>query len=55
MLLPKLKTVCMQCFKSVAPKVCQATVPFLPYFGHDLNTKMGVVIFICFKNFHRLY
>ena len=50
MLLPKSSCVCIQCFKSVAPKICMAEVPFLAMFGPDVNTEMGVVIYIYLKH-----
>ena len=43
MLLPRSICVCIPCFKSVVPKVCMARVPFLAFFGPDIDTKMGVV------------
>ena len=55
MLLPKLICVCIPCFKSVAPRVCLAKVPFLAFFGPDMNTEMGVVIYMAKKTFPRLY
>ena len=44
MLFPKSVCVCILCFKSVPPRLCPAKVPFLAYFGPDVNTEMGVVI-----------
>ena len=46
MLLSKSSCVCIPCFKSVAPKVCLAKAPFLAFFGPDMNTEMGVVIYM---------
>ena len=46
MLLSKSSCVCMPCFKSVAPKVCLTKVLFVAIFWPDINTKMGVVIYI---------
>ena len=51
MLLPKSSSVCIPCFKSVAPKVCVAKVPLLEFFGSDMKTEMGVVIYMCLKHF----
>ena len=34
---PKVKLVCIPCFKSVTPRVCLAKVPFLAFFGHVIN------------------
>ena len=44
MLLPHSSCVCISCFKSVAPQVCLAKVPFLAFFGNDMKPEMGVVI-----------
>ena len=40
----------LSCFKSVAPKVCLAKVPFLAFFGPDMNSGMGVVIYMYLKH-----
>ena len=50
MLLRKSICVCIQCFKSVAPRVCIAKVTFLPFFGPNMNIEMGVVIYMYFKH-----
>ena len=34
------------CFRSVAPRVCLAKVPSLAFIGPDMNTEMGVVIYM---------
>ena len=40
-----------QIFTPVAPKVCQAKVPFFSLFlGPDMNTEMGVVIYMYLKH-----
>ena len=49
MLLSKPSCVCIPCFKSVAPKVCQTKVPFVTIFGPDMNTKMSAVIYMYLK------
>ena len=43
MLLPKSICVFIPCYKSVAPRVCMAKVPFLFRFlgGPDMDTEMG--------------
>ena len=46
MLFPK--SICV-CFKYVAPRVCMAKVSFLAFFGPDMNTEMGVVIYMYLK------
>ena len=46
MLLPKSSCVCMPCIKSIAPRVCLVKVPFLAFFGPDIKTEMGAVIYI---------
>ena len=50
MLLPKSSCVCIPCIKSVAPRVCMAKVPFLAFFGPNMNTEMGVVIYMYLKH-----
>ena len=50
MLLPKSICVCIPCFKSVAPRVCMTKVLFLAFFGPDMNTEMGVVIYMYLKH-----
>ena len=52
MLLPKSICLCIQCFKSIAPRVCMTKVPFFFFFGPYMSTEMGVVIYIYiyFKN-----
>ena len=37
-------------FKSVAPRVCMAKVPFLALFGPDMNIEIGVAIYMYFKH-----
>ena len=51
MLLPKSICVCIPSFKSVTPRVCLAEYHLWLFFGPDMNTKIGVVIYIYFKNF----
>ena len=51
MLLPKSSCVCIPCIKSVAPRVCMAKVPFMTFLGPDMNTEMGVAIYMYFKQF----
>ena len=50
MLLPKSSCVCIPCFKSVAPRICQVRIPFLAFFGLDMETEMGVVIYMYLKH-----
>ena len=50
MLLPKSICECIPCFKSVAPRVCMAQVPFLAFFGPEMNTEMGVVLYMYLKH-----
>ena len=50
MLLTKSICVCIPCFKSVAPRVCMAKVPFLTFFRPDMNIEMGVVIYMYLKH-----
>ena len=50
MLLSKSSCVCIPCFKSVAPKVHLAKVPFLALFGPDMKTEMGMIIYIYLKH-----
>ena len=50
LLLPKSSCVCIPCFKSVTPRVCLAKVPFLIFFGPDMKTEMGVVIYMYLKH-----
>ena len=47
--IPEVSCVCLLCFKSVPQRVCLDEVPFLSFFGPDMNTKMGVVIYM-YKN-----
>ena len=47
---PKVICVCIPCFKSIAPRVCMAKVQFLEFFGPDMNTEMGVVIYMYLKH-----
>ena len=51
MLFPKLSCACIPCFKSVAPRVCLAKVPFLAFFEADMNTEMGVVMQMYLKHY----
>ena len=46
MLLPKSSCVCIQCIKCVTPWVCLAKVSFLAFFGPDMKTEMGVIIYM---------
>ena len=46
MLLPKSSRVFIPCFKSVSPRVCLVKVQFLAFFGPDMKTEMGVVIYM---------
>ena len=39
MLLPKSSSVCIPCFKPVAPRVCLVKPPFLAFFGPDMYLK----------------
>ena len=55
MLLSKSSCVCIPCFKFVAPKVCLAKVPFLAFFGPNMNTKNGCGFIHVLKTFPRLY
>ena len=51
MLLPMSSCACIPCFKSVVPRVCLPKVPFLAFFfGLNMKTKMGVVIYIYLKH-----
>ena len=50
MLLRKSICVCIPCFKSFAPRVCLAKVPFLAFLGPVMNTEMGVVIYMYLKH-----
>ena len=50
MLLRKSICVCIPCFKSVSPRVCMAKVPFLAFFGPDMNIEMGVIIYMYLKH-----
>ena len=50
MLLTKSICVCIPCFKSVTPRICMAEVPFLAFWGPDMNIEMGVFIYIYFKH-----
>ena len=50
MLLPKSICVCKPCFKSVTSRVCMVKVPFLAFFGPDMNMEMGVVICMYLKH-----
>ena len=49
MLLLKSICVCIPCFKSIAPRVCMVKVPFLALFWPNMNTEMGVVIYMYLK------
>ena len=51
MLLPMSICICIPCFKSADPRVCMAKVPFSLFFlgGPDMNTEMGVVIYMYLK------
>ena len=51
MLLSKSICVCKPCFKSVTSRVCLAQVPFLAFFWPDMNTEIGVVIYIYLKHY----
>ena len=51
MLFPKSICVCLPCFKSVAPRVCMAKIPFFwGGGGSDMNTEKGVVIYMYLKH-----
>ena len=50
MLLTKSSCVCIRYIKSVAPRVCLVKVPFLAFFGPDIITEMGVVIYRYLKH-----
>ena len=50
MLLSKLSCVCIPCFKSVVPKVCLTKVLFVAIFWSNMNTKIGVVIYMYLKH-----
>ena len=50
MLLSKSSCVYVPCFKSVASKVYLTKVPFVAIFWPDMNTKMGVVIYMYLKH-----
>ena len=43
-LLPESSYLCIPYFRSVAPRVCLAKVPFLAFFGPDTNIGRGVAI-----------
>ena len=51
MLLPKSICICIPRFKSDDPRVCMAKVKLLAFFfGPDMNTEMGVVIYVYLKH-----
>ena len=53
MLLPKSSCVCIPCIKSIAPRVYQAKVPFLAFFGLfwlNMKTEIDVVIYMYLTN-----
>ena len=53
LLLPKSSCVCIPYIKSVAPRGCLVKVPFLAFFfffGPDIKTEMGVVIYMYLKH-----
>ena len=50
MLLPKSSRVCIPCFKSVATRIYLVKVPFLAFLGPDMETEMGVVIYMHLKH-----
>ena len=50
MSLPKLSCVCILCFKSVTPRILLAKLPFLAFFGPDMNTEIGEVICMYLKH-----
>ena len=43
---PKVNLFMHTIFKSVTLRVCMAKVPFLAFFGPDMNTEIGVVIYM---------
>ena len=45
---PKVKCGCRPCFKSVGPRA--GKVPFLSFFGLDMKTEMGIVVFMYLKH-----
>ena len=49
MLLSKSSCACILCFKYVTSKVCLTKVPFVAIFWPDMNTKMGVFIYMYLK------
>ena len=50
MLFTKLICVYILCLKSATPRICMVKEPFLAYFGPDINTEMGVVIYMYLKH-----
>ena len=50
MLLPKSSRVCIPCFKSVATRIYRVKVSFLAFLGPDMETEMGVVIYMHLKH-----
>ena len=50
MLLPKSSCVCIQYIKFVTPRVYLVEVPFLAFFRPDIETEMGVVIYMYSKH-----
>ena len=50
MLLPKSICVCIQCFKSLAPGIVLPKYHFWVFLGPDMDTEVGVVIYMHLKH-----
>ena len=55
MLLPKSSCVCIQCFKSVVPRICLVRVPFLAFLGAWHGNRNGWGHIHALKTSPRLY